>query len=276
MIRRVSRQRMATVYAEIDDNKGNRQEILRDLTGSHLPSMQKRLPSVRVSFEGQRRQQEEVVNSMVIALPLALFGIFLILVMTFQSYLQAFIILTTIPFGVIGAIFGHMLLGMPLTILSFFGIVGVSGIVVNDSLVLMDALNRNLRQGMPLFGGDLARWPKPFAPHPFHNTHHRRRAFAFDRRTQPTSPISHPDGYLSRFWCAVCDFRYVDLCSLLFSDHKRYPTLFLLAPTRRLATSPNHRASAPKERKRTLSPLTNTHQSWWDFSLDGCDSFFFF
>lgn len=151
VIRRVSRQRMATVYAEIDDNKGNRQEILRDLIGSHLPSMQKRLPSVRVSFEGQRRQQEEVVNSMMLALPLALFGIFLILVMTFQSYLQAFVILTTIPFGIIGAIFGHVLLGMPLTILSFFGIVGVSGIVVNDSLVLMDALNRNLQQGMPLF-----------------------------------------------------------------------------------------------------------------------------
>jgi multidrug efflux pump subunit AcrB len=151
VIRRISRQRMSTVYAEIDDSKGNRQAILDDLFQQEIPALQKRLPALQVAFEGQRRQQEEVVGSMVVTLPLALFGIFLILVFVFESYFQAMIVLLTIPFGVIGAIGGHILLGMPLTILSFFGIVGVSGIVINDSLVLMDAINRNLRAGMTLF-----------------------------------------------------------------------------------------------------------------------------
>jgi multidrug efflux pump subunit AcrB len=81
---------------------------------------------------------------------IALIMIFGLLAIPFRSYLQPLIVMSAIPFGLIGALFGHMLLGMDLTMLSIFGIIALTGVVVNDSLVMVDFINRSYRGGMPL------------------------------------------------------------------------------------------------------------------------------
>ena len=151
IIRRIDRKRISTVTAELDEDKANRQEIVLALTERDIPKLREIAPAVEVVFEGQGRQQAETFGNLGIVFPIALFGIFIILMLVFQSYAQCFIIMAMIPFGFIGAALGHWVMGVPLTILSMFGIVGLAGVVVNDSLVLMDVINRNLLKGMQPF-----------------------------------------------------------------------------------------------------------------------------
>ncbi|TNE47401.1 MAG: efflux RND transporter permease subunit [Deltaproteobacteria bacterium] len=152
VIRRINRKRIVTVYANLDDTKGSRVDIIRELKQSTFPMLRRQAPDLTISSSGQSKEQAKVFGGMAVAFPLALFGIFTLLVAVFGSYVQALLIISMIPFGIIGAIQGHFLLGRPLTILSFFGIVGLSGMVVNDSLVLVDKLNRLIRDdGMSVF-----------------------------------------------------------------------------------------------------------------------------
>jgi len=148
IIRRIDRKRISTITAELDEDKGNRQDIVLGLLNRDIPDLRKLAPAAKVDFGGQGREQAEAFGGLRIAFPLALFGIFIILMMVFQSYAQTLVVMAMIPFGLIGAVFGHMVMGVPLTILSMFGIVGLAGVVVNDSLVFMDVINRNVEGGM--------------------------------------------------------------------------------------------------------------------------------
>lgn len=141
-IRRINRQRVVTVAANLDDNKGNRQDIFRELQSKTFMTMARQMPRVTIDAAGQSKEQGKVFGGMKVAFPIMLFGIFIILVAIFQSYAQSVLILSGVIFGFIGAVWGHFIVGLPMTILSFFGLVGLSGMVVNDSLVLMDKLNR--------------------------------------------------------------------------------------------------------------------------------------
>ncbi|MCB9637295.1 MAG: efflux RND transporter permease subunit [Myxococcales bacterium] len=151
IIRRIDRKRISTITSELDEDKGNRQDIVIGLLTKDIPALQKIAPAAKVEFGGQGREQAEAFSGLRIAFPLALFGIFIILMLVFQSYAQSFVVMAMIPFGLIGAVFGHLVMGVPLTILSMFGIVGLAGVVVNDSLVLMDVINRNIVNGMDPF-----------------------------------------------------------------------------------------------------------------------------
>lgn len=151
VIRRLNRSRQATVYAQLDEAKGNRREIISAMVARDFLTLKKQYPGVTVEVAGQGREQAKVVGGMKTALPLAFFGIFFILALIFPSYGKILIVMSMIPFGFIGAVLGHWLMGIPLTILSFFGIVGVAGVVVNDSIVLMDAINRYSKSGLPVF-----------------------------------------------------------------------------------------------------------------------------
>lgn len=151
VIRRINRQRKATVFAQLDETKGNRQDIILAMQQRDFPQLKRIAPDVSVVLAGQGREQAKVVGGMRVALPLSMFGVFFCLALIFASYGKILIVMAMIPFGVTGAILGHWWMGIPLTILSFFGIVGVAGVVVNDSIVLMDAINRYSQAGTPLF-----------------------------------------------------------------------------------------------------------------------------
>ena len=86
-----------------------------------------------------------------VGFPLAMLGIYLILATMFRSYIQPVVIMLTIPFGLIGAVLGHMVMGFEVTMLSMFGMVALSGIVVNDAIVLIDGVNVRVRRGVPVF-----------------------------------------------------------------------------------------------------------------------------
>ena len=146
VIRRLNRQRLATVSARLDESQGNRQDIIQSLKRKDLKKLAVIAPNVRVVFSGQSKEQAKVFAGMRYAFPMAMFGIFFVMVLIFQSYSQSIIVMAMIPFGVVGAILGHWVMGVPLTILSFFGIVGVSGVVVNDSIILMDTINRKFEE----------------------------------------------------------------------------------------------------------------------------------
>ena len=104
-------------------------------------------PGVEIGFEGEAREQKELMDGILQGYPLAMMIIFALLAIPFKSYLQPFIVMSAIPFGLVGAILGHLIMGMNLTIMSVFGIVALSGVVVNDNLVLVDFINKYRDKG---------------------------------------------------------------------------------------------------------------------------------
>ena len=105
-------------------------------------------PSVGVRWEGQQQQTQESTQSLFIGSGLALLAMYVLLVVEFRSYFQPLIILAIVPYGVIGAIWGHGIMGIEVTLFSFFGLVALIGVVVNDSIVLVDFINARVRSGI--------------------------------------------------------------------------------------------------------------------------------
>jgi multidrug efflux pump subunit AcrB len=99
-------------------------------------------------MEGEGKEQKESFQDIIKGFLIALFCIYALLAIPFRSFTQPFIVMGAIPFGIVGAIAGHLLMGLNLSVLSIFGIVGLTGVVVNDSLVLIDAVNRLRSQGL--------------------------------------------------------------------------------------------------------------------------------
>jgi multidrug efflux pump subunit AcrB len=102
-------------------------------------------PSITYSLEGEQRRQEETFGSLAFGIVIVLFGIYCLLALPLKSYLQPLLVMSIIPFGVIGAILGHWLMGQTLTILSMLGLMALTGVVINDSLVLVDFINQRHR-----------------------------------------------------------------------------------------------------------------------------------
>jgi multidrug efflux pump subunit AcrB len=147
IINRVDRKRTITVISDIDEAIANASNIVADLKTNFLPELLKRYPGITYDLEGQEKRTRESLDSLKSGYLLAMMGIFLLLASQFRSYIQPIIIMTAIPFGLIGAILGHLVMGMQFTLISIFGIVALSGIVVNDSLILIDFINRAVRSG---------------------------------------------------------------------------------------------------------------------------------
>ncbi len=149
-ILREHRNRAVTVTADVNNKLANAREILTDLEANFMPQMLNKY-DISYSTEGQSQETRDSLSSLFIGFPLALFGIFFIIASMFRSYIQPLVIMTTIPFGLIGAVIGHLIFGFPLTLLSMFGMVALAGIVVNDAIVLIEGVNTRLEEGMPLF-----------------------------------------------------------------------------------------------------------------------------
>ncbi len=143
-IRRVDRQRAINVTAAVDAGVTSSQEVILDLESRILPEVLAAYPGVGFSFEGAQAEQRDAVGGLQKGFGLALLAIFALLAIPLRSYAQPLIIMTAIPFGLVGAVWGHMLLGLDVTMMSMFGLVALSGVVVNDSIVMMDLINREV------------------------------------------------------------------------------------------------------------------------------------
>jgi multidrug efflux pump subunit AcrB len=108
-----------------------------------LPEVLFEYPGVSFSFEGQAAEQRDTLGGLIRGFALALLMIYVLLAVPLRSYAQPLLIMAAIPFGLVGAIWGHAIMGLSLTILSMFGLVALTGVVVNDSLVMVDFINRH-------------------------------------------------------------------------------------------------------------------------------------
>jgi len=146
-IDRVDRRRAINVTAKVDVTKANANEIIGQLEQTVLPDLLARNPGIFYTLEGEQREQQETLASLGEGFLLALMVIFALMAVPLKSYFQPLIIMTAIPFGLMGAIWGHLILGFTLTILSGFGMVALTGVVVNDSLIMVDYINRHRVSG---------------------------------------------------------------------------------------------------------------------------------
>ena len=145
---RLDGRRVVKITADVDDSVTKATDVVRALQQDVLPKLHERFPRVEIEFGGASEQQAETLTSMLVGFLLALVGIYAILSLLFGSYIQPIIIMFLIPVGFAGAVLGHVVVGIPIQIFSLFGMVGLTGIVVNDALVLIDFVNRARKQGM--------------------------------------------------------------------------------------------------------------------------------
>ncbi|MFN3152702.1 efflux RND transporter permease subunit [Bremerella sp.] len=163
-INRVKQKRSIKITADIDPERGNEVEIVAGIKADFVPKLLKEYPGISVSWEGQNEQRKESMGSLANGFVIALVAMFMLLAFEFKSYFQPILILAIIPFGAIGAVAGHAIMGIPLTFFSMFGLVALTGIVVNDSIVLVDFINQRVHAGMPLKQALLEAGSRRFRP----------------------------------------------------------------------------------------------------------------
>jgi multidrug efflux pump subunit AcrB len=149
-IKRTDRQRVIDVKADVDNERANANQVLADLQKNFLPQLLAAYPGLGYSFEGEQRDQREAGSTLMRSYGFALVVIFALLAVPLRSYAQPVIIMSVIPFGLVGAVAGHLLLGLEFSIMSSFGIVALSGVVVNSSLVLVHYVNQERERGVAL------------------------------------------------------------------------------------------------------------------------------
>ena len=147
-INRKDGQRVLTVTARTNPQVVTGQEVSSDLRAGILPDLRAADARLTYQFGGEQQQQAESFGAIGRGFILALIVIYGLLAIPFNSYVQPLIIMITIPFGIVGALLGHLLLDLPVGLLSLFGIIGLSGVVVNDALVMIDFINERRRDGM--------------------------------------------------------------------------------------------------------------------------------
>ena len=149
-ISRVDRRRVVTVTADVDGAVANANEINEVIRDEVLPTMLASYPGLTYDFEGEQREQAESLGSLGVNFAVALLVIYGLLAIPFRSYTQPLIVMSVVPFGFVGAVAGHLMMGMNMSLLSFFGIVALTGVLVNDSLIMIDLVNRERRAGISM------------------------------------------------------------------------------------------------------------------------------
>ncbi len=148
-ITRIDRYRVLNVTADVDKENTN-MVVLQSELRQYIDDLLTRYPGITYDMEGEQRQQRESFGSLQSALVILLFVIYCLLALPLKSYVQPLIVMSVIPFGIIGAIIGHWIMGHPLSFLSTLGLMALLGVVINDSLVLVDYINQQHRAGEPL------------------------------------------------------------------------------------------------------------------------------
>ncbi|MFN2354452.1 MAG: efflux RND transporter permease subunit [Desulfopila sp.] len=146
-INRRDGRRTVLVTANVDPI-GESSKITARLNGVVLPELQRRFPGLSYGYKGRQENRRESLQGLFQGFIFALISIYFLLAIPFRSYIQPTIVMTAIPFGVVGAVIGHLIMGYNLSLMSMMGIVALSGIVVNDSLVLVDFANKRRNEGM--------------------------------------------------------------------------------------------------------------------------------
>ncbi|MBV1872729.1 MAG: efflux RND transporter permease subunit [Gammaproteobacteria bacterium] len=149
-IKRSDRKRIIRVQARVDESLNNEGAIMNALKRDFLNDIKQNYPGVRWGLAGMQKNKKEAIDYLITSFSLAIAIMYMLMASLFRSYTQPLMVMFAIPFGLIGALGGHLLLGVEISIWSLVGMVAVSGVVVNDTLVLVDYINRNRLAGVPL------------------------------------------------------------------------------------------------------------------------------
>jgi len=147
-ISRINNQRTVTVYGDIDVDKNNTKQLLADVEQNWIPLFLEKYPQLSYSFEGEIKNAGTTQKSMVQTFIVGLFGVFILLSFQFKSYVEPLIVLVAIPMALMGVIWGHLIMGLQFTLPSMMGFVSLAGIVVNDSILLVEFVKRRVAEGL--------------------------------------------------------------------------------------------------------------------------------
>ena len=149
-ITRINHRRTVTISGDIDAEIGNTNEIINDTKTRFLDSLSVKYPDISVSIEGEVKNSRETNRSVITGFLLGIAGVYLLLCLQFRNYLEPLVVMINIPLALIGVIWGHWLMGFDLTLPSMIGFVSLAGVVVNDSILLVEFVKHRAREGMVL------------------------------------------------------------------------------------------------------------------------------
>jgi len=149
-INRVESERSVAVNADIIESIVEPNVVNNDIKNTFFPELKSRYPSVDYREDGGTAEQASIIQDMLRGMMFAIFGIYALLAIPLRSYTQPVMIMGVIPFGMVGAIVGHLLVGIPVNFMSFLGIIALSGVVVNDSIILVNFVNEATAEGKPV------------------------------------------------------------------------------------------------------------------------------
>jgi HAE1 family hydrophobic/amphiphilic exporter-1 len=146
-IRRVDGQRTVTVTGDVDTRIANTADIIKDTKARFIPKLKKQFPDISIGLEGQAKEMKTSMGGMLQALGIGVFGVFCLLSFQFRSFLEPLVIMVTIPFAFIGVVWGHLAMGVDISMPSLLGFVSLAGIVVNDSILLVSFVKQHTAKG---------------------------------------------------------------------------------------------------------------------------------
>ncbi len=162
-INRRDSRRVITVEADVNP-PSDANKVISAITNDALPKLQALYPGLDYSFEGQQADMRESLQSLFIGMFAILFVMYAILAILFSSYSQPLMVMIAIPFSMVGAVIGHYIMGFSMSIISMFGIIALAGVVINDSLILIDLANKKLQKGQGYFDAITSAATQRFRP----------------------------------------------------------------------------------------------------------------
>lgn len=149
-ITRINHRRTVTITGDIDSELANTSEVISDTRNNFLPRLQEKYPELIISLEGEVANAAETNASVLNGFMVGIVGVYLLLCLQFRNYREPFVVLINIPLALIGVVWGHLLMGLNITLPSMIGFVSLAGIVVNDSILLVEYVKYRSREGMGL------------------------------------------------------------------------------------------------------------------------------
>ena len=146
-IERLDRKRTVTVSSDLDQEKAEPGKIVEDVTDNYLPALLARYPTVSANLQGSSQEEIDLLKNLSLASVAAIMLIYALIAIPLKSYSQPLIIMSVIPFGLVGAVIGHIVTGNAISMFSMFGLIALAGVVVNDSLIMIDFINTARREG---------------------------------------------------------------------------------------------------------------------------------
>lgn len=150
-IDRLDRKRSLEVTADVLAGVADPRAVVNEIVTRHLPALQARYPGLTLNLDGELREESEFLSAMLMYMGLAMLIVYALMAIPFRSYWQPFLVLTAVPFGIMGAIFGHLIFDWQISMFSLLGVIAAAGVVVNDNLVLIDRCNQLRAAGHDAF-----------------------------------------------------------------------------------------------------------------------------